>query len=291
MNSETVVLFTGRINAHATPSKAAIRYLNHTFIVEKLYHKRAGICYNRSMSKKILIVGKNLASTRDFAEAFSLGDCSVAVADDSSKNIPASSSINVVLWTKGSSVSARSLIIQTETTIGSVDDYILFFDSHLYASEYSSFSADNCQKSCDEMIAAFQYFAIEAINRMEKRNVPARLVFVLKTHPSMKDFIQMPSVKNMVSIPANPFVAAGEAAFANFAENIAAMESEKENVSVLLVTGDSQNETMQNNSSLASWLSDYINALDNQKNKTKGKNSVSWVKAGAKMPGSFPFFR
>ena len=107
----------------------------------------------------------------------------------------------------------------------------------------------------------------------------------------MKDFIQMPSVKNMVSIPANPFVAAGEAAFANFAENIAAMESEKENVSVLLVTGDSQNETMQNNSSLASWLSDYINALDNQKNKTKGKNSVSWVKAGAKMPGSFPFFR
>lgn len=243
------------------------------------------------MSKKILIVGKDLASTRDFAEAFSLSDCSVAVAEDSSKNSVAASSVSVVTWNKVSSVSARSLIIQTETSIGFVDDYILYFDSPLFASEYSSFSADNCQKSCDEMIAAFQYFAIEAINRIEKRNVPGRLIFIVKTHPSMKDFLQSPSVKNMVSIPANPFVAAGEAAFANFAENVAAMEIERENVSVLLVSGDSQNETMQNSSSMASWLCDYINALDNQKSKGSGKNSVSWVKAGAKMPGSFPFFR
>ena len=118
----------------------------------------------------------------------------------------------------------------------------------------------SCQKGCDEMVASFQYAALEALTRIEQKKKPARLIFVLKEHPSLKEYLLSSSVKNVTAAPANPFVASGEAAFANFAENIAAYASEKENISVLLITGDLQNEFMQKQSTFASWLKDYINA-------------------------------
>lgn len=243
------------------------------------------------MSKNLLIVGKDSASVAEIAEGLSLGDFNIATADDLQKRTTAASSATSVLWNKGSAVSARSLIIQAETSLGYIDDYIFYFDSSLYSVDFSNFSQDNCQKSSDEMICSFQYAALEAITRIEQKKQPARLIFILKTHPSVKDFVLTPASKSLTSVPANPFVAAAEAAFANFAENLAAYSSEKENISLLLITGDEENETMKKNSAFASWLSEYLTALDKQKNKPSIKNTLSWVKAGAKAPGGFSIFR
>ena len=241
------------------------------------------------MSKNLLIIGKDSASVSDFAEAMTFGDFNVATADDTQKRTTSAASVNSVLWNKGSAVSARSLIIQAETAIGYIDDYVFYFDSPLYASEFSDFSADNCQKAADEMVTSFQYAAFEAITRIEQKKSPARLIFILKTHPSAKDNL-LSSGKNISTNPANPLVAAAEAAFANFAENLAAFKNNQENLSVLLITGDAQNETMQKNSTMANWLSNYIKTLDTKKSKLSPKSTLTWIKAGSKAPGSFQLF-
>ena len=113
----------------------------------------------------------------------------------------------------------------------------------------------------------------------------------MKAQPSVKDVVLSPNLKSLVQNPSNAFVAAGEAAFATFAENVAAASAEDENLSVLLVAGDDQNEVMRNDSSFSSWLNGYISACDELKNKPSAKNSASWVKAGSKNPGGFSLFK
>ena len=86
-------------------------------------------------------------------------------------------------------------------------------------------------------------------------------------------------------------MAAAEAAFANFAENVAVLSAADENLHVLLVSGDEGNEVMQKDSVFASWLNSYIDSCDNLKNKPGLKVAVNWVKAGAKNPGGFALFK
>ena len=117
------------------------------------------------------------------------------------------------------------------------------------------------------------------------------MIFVLKAQPSLKDVVLSPSLRASVQNPSSPFVAAGEAAFATFAENLAIVSGDDENLSVLLVSGDEQNEVMQKDSTFAQWLMNYILASDELKNKPSVKQAASWVKAGAKNPGGFSLFR
>ena len=77
---------------------------------------------------------------------------------------------------------------------------------------------------------------------------------------------------------------------ATFAENVAALYGDKENITILLVTGNSQSEIMKKDSTFASWLSNYIFQVDGLKRKIDAKHSAKWIKAGAKNPGAFPFF-
>lgn len=279
------------------PSKAAIRYLIHTFIVKKLYQKgvfrkSVYIWYTLRMSKNVLIAGKDLPAAADFANGMLLADNNVALAvnsEDEQNEVPAG--VKAVNWNKSSAVSARSVIIQAETKTGFIDDFILYFDSAFFASKFKDFSNEVCARSADEMISSFQYLALEALNRIQQHKTKSRIIFVLKSQPSCKDVALSPNLKSSVENPSNPFVAASEAAFATFAENTAVLSSTDQNLQVLLVTGDETNETMQKDSDFASWLNSYINASDELKNKPSLKASVNWVKAGAKNPGGFSLFK
>ena len=105
----------------------------------------------------------------------------------------------------------------------------------------------------------------------------------------MNEVVHSSALKKMNITPSNPIVSAAEAAFATFAENFAAQELNSEDVSVLLITGDQQNETMADDLNLGSWLKDYINSLDQLK---KGiPKSTNWIKAGAKASGGFSLFK
>lgn len=243
------------------------------------------------MSKNIFIAGKKLPEVSSFADGFVLGENNVIVADpdDSKQEIP--SGIKTVSWNRGSGVSARSAVIQSEAIMGFADDFILYFDSAYFASELKDFSIENCSECCDILISSYQFLALEILNRIKQRRSKSRVIFILKSQPDIKDAVLSPNLRNIASEPSNPFVAAGEAAFATFAENFAVLSGEEENLSVLLISGDNQNEVMMKDSSLASWLLDYIKASDELKNKPSVKNSVNWIKAGAKAPGGFSLFK
>ena len=245
------------------------------------------------MSKTILIAGKDFPESESFAEKLALGEFSVAVSTSSAANqeegSQASSGISVLTWNRDSAISARSLLIQAETANGFTDNYILYFDAEYFTSKYESCSPEICARACDNMILGFQYLTLEILNRIKQHKTNAKLIFLLKTHPTYHEVLHSSALKKMNLTPANPIVAASEAAFATFAENVAAMENENEFASILLISGDQANETSKNDDALGSWLKDYIIACDQLK---KGiPKSTSWVKAGSKAPGGFALFR
>lgn len=244
------------------------------------------------MSKNVLIAGKDLPAVADFANGLVLSGNNVALASSESAGqeyIP--EGLTLIAWNKCSAVSARSVVIQSETKNGYTDDFIFYFDSAYFAAKYKNFSNELCAQACDEMISSFQYLTLEALARIEQHKTKSRLVFVLKSQPNCKDVALSPNLKSVVENPSNPFVAAGEAAFANFAENIAVLSAADENLQVLLVSGDEANETMQKDSGFASWLNSYIDSCDQLKNKPGLKVSVNWIKAGSKNPGGFSLFK
>lgn len=239
------------------------------------------------MGKNILIAGKDLPSCTDFAEKLSLSGCNVVVATSpDAKESRLSSEIKTAVWNKSSAISARSVIIQAETFHNFTDDAILYFDAPQFSVQFGSLAADVCSPAFDAMILGFQYMTLELINRTEQHKSKSRIIFILKTHPTIADSNR--SAKRIVSAPANAIVASAEAAFATFAENIAAHVAENQCSSVLLVTGDTQNETMQKDSSLAEWLNNYVDMLDTKKD---GQKSLAWIKAGAKASSAFAIFR
>ena len=244
------------------------------------------------MSKNVLIIGKDFPSCGEFAEGMMLSENNVAVAGfDDKVQAKVPETLKIIEWNKGSAVSAKSTVIKAETVLGHTDDFILYFDSAWFASKFTEFSSSVCASAADELIFSYQYMTLEILNRIKQKKAPARIVFVLKSQPSVKDAEFNPSLKNSVEIPSNAFVAASEAAFATFAENTAVLSSAEQNLSVLLVCGDNANETMQKESGFASWLSGYIDALDNLKSRPSVKVQANWIKAGAKNPGGFGLFK
>ena len=240
------------------------------------------------MTKNIFIAGKEFPEINEFADIFSMEKCNVSVtSDDENKTALSSPDIKVVQWNKGSSISARATVIQAETEIGAIDNAILYFDAPFFASKFSSLSAEIFAPACDSMILGFQYLTFELMKRVQQRKSCARIIFLIKTAPSFADMLRNSSLKKVGTEPANAIVAASEAAFANFAENIAATLSKNDYVSVLLVTGDDHNETMRRDSTLATWLKDYICALDEKKSDVK---MAKWIKAGEKLSSGFRFF-
>ncbi len=242
------------------------------------------------MGKNIFIAGKELPAVADFADGFVIKENNVALAlSGEEKNAP--SGVKVIDWRRGSGVAARAALIQAETELGFIDDFILYYDSAFYSEIFRDFSTENCAESCDTLISSYQFLALEIMNRVKQHKSKARIVFALKAQPSEKDVALSPNLKGFVQNPSNAFVAAGEAAFATFAENVAAYSVDDENLSVLLVAGDDQSEVMHKDSSFSAWLNGYILALDEMKSKNSAKTITAWVKAGAKNPGGFSLFK
>lgn len=239
-----------------------------------------------------MIAGKELPACADFAEGLALAGHSVVVAGgmDAEKTVSASG-VSVAPWNKSSSIAARSLIIQAETAAGFIDDAILYFDAPLFASQYLSFSVDCCPRALDAMVVCYQYLSIEFLNRIAQHKTASRIVYILKTCPTPADVLRSSGGRKLPPASVTPIVCAAEAAFAAFAESVAALNADNEYVSVLLISGDGQNETMKKDSALAAWLRDYLDASDALRGKGGARNSAAWIKAGAKVPGTFALFR
>lgn len=240
------------------------------------------------MSKNILIAGKPFPAIADFADSFAMNGFEVTAATSTGDSTTSTGAgTKLVAWNTASSISARSLIIQAETNFGWIENVVLYFDAAYFSSQFPNFSSDVCSKINDMMICGFQFLVIELLNRIQQKNQKCRIIFILKTHPTLFDCIKSSSLKKASVSPSSPLVGAAEAAFATFAENVAALSLENKNLLTLLVTGDSQNEYLNSDEKLASWLASTIETLDSQKKKAK---NILWTKAGGKTSSLLSIF-
>jgi hypothetical protein len=245
------------------------------------------------MKKTILIAGKDLPSGGNFTEGMANAGYNVVVTGnpETDGGSGLSESVAAASWNRPSSISARSLVLQAENLFGSVNETVLYFDADAYASQFPVFSPEECTRSEDTMISGYQYLAMATISRLEQRKSSGKLVFLLKRHPTMEEVLHSPAVRNSTASPAGPFVGAAQAAFAAFAENVAALAGDKPNLTVVLVSCDANNETAAKDENLAAWLAVYLSAVDNLKNKPGARQAINWVKAGSKGPGLLSLFR
>lgn len=240
------------------------------------------------MSKNILIVGKD-SNALDFAQKLTLSGYRVAVGcDDVDPSFESDEDIKQFKWNKSSPISARSLIIQSESALGSVDNAILFFDAPVLNTFYGDITIEEASMSADRMVLSYQYFTLEFVNRVTQKQSPAKLVFVQRSHPSLCDVDHSSALKKAGVIPCGVFVSYAQKAFEAFAENMATFLSGNKFISTILITGNEQNDTIQNDAQFVTWLKEYLGLLEDRRDATK---STFWIKAGSKPSSGFSLFK
>ncbi len=256
------------------------------------------------MEKTILIAGKNMPDAGSFTDGVAVSDRNIIVtgpqaeisepqkkltiaerkanqeAYEEEKSLEAKSGICTIEWNKSSPLSARSLVLQAITIFGKLDEAILYFDEEWFASKAEKMDSEEIAKGCDEMIACYQYLALEIISTFQKRSTSegaGTLVFLLKETPSRIDVLNSPALKDGLSAIASPLVSAGKAAFASFAENLAAVCQDSIFANIELVRGDSSKEGFRRDDETGRWICSYLNS-----ESVKTKHKVQWVRPGTK---------
>ena len=260
------------------------------------------------MEKTILVAGKDMPDGKKFADGLSFSNRNILITgndidvpepsenndDETSEQMNVLKGETTAEWNRGSSLSARTLILQTENTYEKMDEAVLFFDEEYFASKADKMDAAECSRTCDDLISGYMYLTLEVLSRFEKKNsggAPGKLVFVLQEGPCMVDALRSPVLRNGSNSIASPLVASAAGAFNSFAENIAAVYGDMEYVNIVLVRGDKGMEAAKSDDSLAKWLGSYLDSVDELKHKLTAKKSISWVKPGAKSAGSFSLFK
>lgn len=249
------------------------------------------------MDKTILIAGKNIPDGSDFASSLSVKGRTVITTTSPEQNAETitENGYTAVPWNRASALSARSLILSCMNVSNHLDEVVLYFDEAQCAVDFNHATATETARIIDELIVGYQYLVSEAVARFEQkklRNEPismGKLIFIYKVNPSQSDAAVNPTLRASATL-SSPHIAASAAAFKAFAENTAALHAESDTVYPLLVICDASMEVSHRDNTLASWLADYINSIDELKKRPAAKQLVSWVKAGTKKAGGFlPF--
>ena len=242
----------------------------------------------------ILFAGKELPAGNDMASGASFqGRKVVATAMASEKEsedeqASASSSIIQVNWNRTSSISARSMALKCENA-GGLDEVVMVFDEFYFATKYRT-NSNNAQVM-EELIESYQYLSQELLTRFERNpQKKVKIAFLHKSNYSLNDGVVSGSIRSSGLELSNPLISAASAAFKAYAENFAAVISENPHIMPLLVSCEPTNELSRKDSSLAVWICEYMDSIDNLKKPLSPKQKVSWVKAGAKNPGGFGLF-
>ncbi len=260
------------------------------------------------MTKTTLVAGKDMPACTKFADSLAqsgrrvvtCGNLNDDIQGDSEtaerqqKLMDMASGVTTVQWNRGSPISARTLILNSESVYENLDEVVLYFDEELYASRANQVDIQECSKGASDMILSYQYLTLEALNRFRARKTsenPGTLVYLLKEGPSAADAVRAPSLRNGAYSIASPVVAAAATAFMAFAENIAAIYGDLPYLNVVMVRGDKSMEAVANESTLAKWLTYYIDSCFDQKTKKNLRNTLTWVRPGTKLQsGGFSLF-
>lgn len=237
----------------------------------------------------LLVVGGN--GSPDFAQKFLDSGYNVICApgfDLSAESNEHDNTIKFLKWNRPSPISSRTLLIQAQTMLNTIDNVVVFFDAPFYNTLFDDVSIEEASKSTDALILGYEYFVLEFVNRITQKQSHSRIIFLLRKYPSLCDVDHSSNLKKQQIIPSPLFVSTAASAFESFAENIATFLLNNKFLSTLLVSCELGNEIAKSDTSLASWLIDYTRALDEKSDTTK---STFWCKAGSRASSGFSLFK
>ncbi len=239
----------------------------------------------------ILIVGKDLPDSLDFAEAFVATRKVFCVARDEAEagNFEAEG-IVASTWNRASAISSRSLIIKAETKLEELDEFVLFFDSYWFGTKFELDRTEDISVAVETMITSFQYFINELMLRLEQRKDPVTVAFLVKPYPSKAELVHSGN-KNINLHPTSNIVNAAQQAFISMAENFATLVSDRQYLSVLLAKCDQTNELFNSDKELGKWIKESLGAIEGFKNRQSVKQACTWIKAGGKVSNGFTLFK
>ncbi|HZK20246.1 MAG TPA: hypothetical protein VFC68_05935 [Treponemataceae bacterium] len=236
------------------------------------------------MMKTVVISGNEYPATAALVQSALDAEKNVMVAvSDSNTEIqtPGNEATSYV-WHKTSPVSARSLLLEAENKFESIDCGFIVFDSEVFFSKFNVFTLENISRGNDEMLVSMQYLTYEFIKRFELAK-KGMLCFVLNPVMSIAEITRnVRSAQN--AAPLTALTAAAEAAFRAFAENIAAVSVGKAYKTLLVERGIEDREIF------SKWLIAYADQYYTVKKKISAKDSIKWLRSGAKSPASRSFF-
>lgn len=193
-------------------------------------------------------------------------------------------------WNRSSAISSRSLIINAETTLENLNQYVIYFDSVFFNSKYELDRTENVSSGMDMLFTGYQFFLNELILRLEQKKDPCVISFVVRTYPSKYESFHTNS-KALNLVPTSNIVNAAQSAFISLAENISTQVAEKPYLSVLLSKCEVGNELYNDEKALGSWISTSMDVFQKSNNHQSIKQSGTWVKAGSKVSAGFSLFK
>lgn len=240
----------------------------------------------------ILLIGKDLPDSLNFAKALSQNGHHVFTNAKSEADAASFESENIfaAVWGRNSAISARSFIIRAETRLQDLTDYVIVFDSLAYGQKFELDRSEDISYATDYMISSYQYLVNELLFRLEQKQEPATITFLVRTYPSKFEVLTNGN-RNVNLHPTSNIVNSAQNAFISLAENISTLVSDKSYLSVLLAKCSPSNELFNSENELGKWVLQSIETIKGQKNKQTVKQAANWIKAGGKVGGGFPFFK
>lgn len=225
------------------------------------------------MEKNVLFAGKEYPDGRDFATVATNHNRKVVITVESMpeglKDGELSDGIYPALWSRNSSLAARSLMVQAESICEKLHEVVVVFDTSWYSSHFIEMTPEHCSRAIDRMIACYTYLVAEILSRF-KRKGGGTVVFVIKksSTPANGGFVK----------PVSMLAAMAEGAFKGLGESVAMTYAQEEGIDVVLSMADYGTADTH----FANWLFEVLDAPNGIAGKMDPKKGPQWFKMGAK---------
>ncbi|WP_428770215.1 hypothetical protein V1L52_12980 [Treponema sp. HNW] len=241
------------------------------------------------MEKGLIIAGKDFPESTAFVNAALANGFSaaVSVSEQNKEQLP-SEPVKAFVWQRSSSLSARSFVLEAQTSLNKLTHAVLIFDTALYAKAGDDFftGTRSLTEGIDLFIASYMYITRELIDRFKKTG-GGTLCFVYKSHPGKSDYIKLNARLKETVNPASPLLSAAGEAFKSFAENTAASLSASPTKSLLIEYASASGQAGEEETA------DYLFSLPQMHSTeitAKTEKSVRWLRPGAKFPAVINLF-
>lgn len=237
------------------------------------------------MIKNLLFAGKDFpAGEKYFSAAADTG--LTALITGNSNTDDTDENPHMLLWNRGSIVSARSLVIQAENLVTSIDAACLIFDGSYFSSLYKDSNSNSSQEAANDLIVSYQFISRALMERFLQKK-QGRLIFLLKPSLTAAEAFKKKSDTAAYSETAGAVLSAAQSAFETYAENFACMYAESAPEKTMLIRAGSESDE-----DIAAFVLKKLASEDEKSGQKKNtRDPVKWISVSGKEEGALSFFK